>query len=658
MIYNIQRFILLILLTLLFLFYIIFNYYLLKQEEEMASVILKSLKNNITETSYTLSKNISKKEDILSYRALLDRITANQDFVKAILILDNNKVIVTTEPSYTSLEENNIENKSNLSYKELIYKKYISTDISFYEGNIPKKLQLVYLLQTDEIHFHFIKNKYDFILYFGFIPIVALVLLLYILRVYITKPLELLRQYAYYNNNVPKAFKIKELEAIRHSMVDSFLRLEKEKNELYLMARTDSLSGLSNRNSLNEYLERLISTASRKKEEFAFLFLDLDHFKTVNDSLGHNVGDELLQNIASVLKRVLRPDDFVARVGGDEFVIILQDYKSYLELTNVIRRVQDYLSQTWIVQTHPINIACSIGVAFYPKDGKDVVTLMKNADIAMYEAKKLGRNQYHFFTEELNQSVQKTIALDKEMKEALVNKEYILYYQPKIDLETSKIVGVEALIRWQSSTKGFITPDTFIPLAEENGFIKELGSWIIKEALNQYVAWKNLGIDITISINISAKQILDSDFVMNFIKDLKERNINPSKIDLEITEYIFIEQSKDAINTLHQLHNLGITISLDDFGTGYSSLSYLKQLPIDYLKIDKIFLDDFDSADGSIFLETIVKLGQMLNLKVIAEGVETKEQVEYLKSISCNQYQGYYFSKPLDAKTFEKLYFK
>ncbi|MGE3299035.1 MAG: putative bifunctional diguanylate cyclase/phosphodiesterase, partial [Arcobacter sp.] len=388
------------------------------------------------------------------------------------------------------------------------------------------------------------------------------------------------------------------------------------------------------------------------------LFLDIDHFKTVNDSLGHNIGDELLQNIASIIKKTLRPNDFVARIGGDEFAIIIQDYKSYLELSQIIKRIQKQLGHQWIIQTHPINIACSIGVAFYPKDGNDIFSLMKNADIAMYQAKKLGRNQYHFFTEELNQIVQNTINLDKDMRQALIDNEYCLFYQPKVDLSSSKIVGVEALIRWISPTKGFIAPNVFIPLAEENGFIKELGNWIVEEALNQHLKWKEMGIDINISINISAKQLLDKSFVPKFINTLENKNINPSKIDLEITEYMFMEESKETKNNLNKLHDFGVTISLDDFGTGYSSLSYLKKFPIDYLKVDKAFLDDFNSVDGSIFLETIVKMGQMLKMKVIAEGVETQEQIDYLKSISCDQYQGYYFSKPLSSKDFEKFYFK
>lgn len=657
MIYDIQKFILFFISLILIIFYTIFGYYFFKQEEEISNVILKSIENNLKETSYKLSKSIEERNDILTYKSLLDRISSHEDFIQAILVFDNDKLLLTTDPKIKTINRDFKNYNLNSSYEKLMNQQYIEEEITFYEGKNLRKLLLVFVFEKEEIYTHFVKNKLDFIIYFGLFPILTLLFLVIILRIYLTKPLELLRQYAYYNNIVPKAFKIKELEAIRHSMVDSFTRLEAEKKELYLMARTDSLSGLANRNSLNEYLERLIPTMQRNEKEFAFLFLDIDHFKTVNDSLGHNIGDELLKNISSIIRKTLRPSDFIARVGGDEFVIIIQEYKSYIELSNIIQRIQDYLSQPWLIQTHPINIGCSIGVAFYPKDGEDIVSLMKNADIAMYEAKKLGRNQYHFFTEELNEAVQKVITLDKQMRQALIDNEYMLYYQPKVDLSNGKILGVEALIRWKNKENGFISPNEFIPLAEENGFIKELGIWIVDEALNQYVKWRNLGIDMSIAINISAKQFLDKDFEIKFIEKLEEKEINPSKINLEITEYILMDKSDYVQDILKILHNYGIKISLDDFGTGYSSLSYLKKFPIDYLKIDKAFLDDYESSSGKIFLETIVKMGQMLKMKVIAEGVEKQEQIDYLKSISCNEYQGYYFSKPLSSKDFEALYF-
>jgi diguanylate cyclase (GGDEF)-like protein len=288
-------------------------------------------------------------------------------------------------------------------------------------------------------------------------------------------------------------------------MVQTFQTLENEKKELYSMARTDSLSGLANRNSLNEFLMRLIANASRDKSEFAFLFLDLDHFKDINDSLGHNVGDALLKKVSSIIDETLRSTDFVARVGGDEFVIIIQDYHSLMEVTNIVDRIQAHLSKTLVIQTYPVNINSSIGISFYPKDGDSIVSLMKNSDIAMYEAKAKGRGRYNFYTEELNEKVQSSIALDKNIRKALQNNEYKLYYQPKVDVNTKEIVGVEALIRWIDENNNIIPPDKFIPHAEETGFIIELGEWVVEEAIRQYSVWRDRGNDLRVSINISSK---------------------------------------------------------------------------------------------------------------------------------------------------------
>lgn len=639
-------------------FYLIFSFYYQKQEEDRANIILKNLKSNLSELSYTISKELNRKNQIVAYRSTFDRVVANNDFINSILIFDDEKLLLTTDPDIKRLDTLSGNYAFNTSYENLLKNLYIKTDINFYENKIPKTLLLFFVLETDEIHSHFIKNKINFILFFVILPLIAFTIMFLLLKKYISKPLEKLRQYAYYNNEVPKSFTIKELEVIRHSMVDTFSRLENEKKELYLMARTDSLSGLANRNSLNEFLERLIPISKRNEKEFAFLFLDMDNFKTINDSLGHNIGDELLQNISKKINKILRPTDFVARIGGDEFAIIIQDYKNYVELSSIVDRVQKYISKPWLIQTNPLNISCSIGIALYPKNGTSIVSLMKNADIAMYEAKKLGRNQYHFYTEELNDSVQKIISLTKDMKEALEKNQYELYYQPKVDIKTSKIVGAEALIRWNDPKKGLISPNDFIPLAEENDFIKELGKWIITEAISQYVKWRKENIDITIAINISAKQLDEHNFAENLISLLNKHQIKHSKIDIEITEYMFLKQTSQTNSNLQKLHNAGINISLDDFGTGYSSLSYLKKFPINNLKIDKSFLDDYNSEKGSIFLETIIKMGQMLNMKVIAEGVEDEKQLNYLKEISCDLYQGYYFSKPISAIEFEKLYFR
>ncbi|MCT7512490.1 putative bifunctional diguanylate cyclase/phosphodiesterase [Aliarcobacter cryaerophilus] len=656
MIFSIQRFILFFIALLFLLFSIMFFYYFKSQEEQTSKVIYTTLEHELAERAYSISKMMEKKDDILLFRSLFVNAVANNNFLKAILVFDDDKLLLTTDPKIKSVDENLILSDIKTYNEKLSKITYLKGDIIFFEQNKQKSIDLIFLIDKEEINQYFIKNREEFFIYFGFLPIFGFFLFYIVFRKYITIPLEKLRQLAYYNNKIPKAFKIRELESIRHSIVDSFSRLENEKKEFFLMARTDSLSGLANRNSLQEFLDRLIPTAKRKKEEFAFLFLDLDHFKTINDSLGHNIGDELLQKISGILKKVLRPNDFIARVGGDEFVLIIQDYKSNLELTNIIKRVQKQLSKPWVIQTHPVETTCSIGIAIFPQDGKDQISLMKSADIAMYEAKKHGRNQYHFFTKELNDKLLKIINLNKQMRIALKNGDYHLFYQPKVCLKDSKIVGVEALIRWIDKEKGFIPPSDFIPLAEENDFIIELGDWIVEEALNQYLDWKNKGIDIVMSINISAKQFLQNRFAENLIEKINSKKIESNRIILELTEYILIDQNNSVYSTLRKLNEFGVSISLDDFGTGYSSLSYLKKYPIDYLKIDKSFIDDSCNSQGKVFIETIVKMGQTLNMKIVAEGVETQEQVEYLKSISCNLYQGYYFSKPIKAKELEEFY--
>lgn len=653
---SIQRFILFFIFLLLLIFYVVFAYYFKKQEEQTSKVIYQTILKDIKDKAYTISKSIEKKDDILLFRALMGNAVANSNFINTILVFDGDELLLTTDPKVKKIEKDIILDDLKTFNEKLKNINNLKEEIILYEQNRQKKLALVYVLDKDYIKSYFIKNRDEFFVYFGILPIIGFLSLFFIFRKYITIPLEKLRKLAHYNTNIPKAFKIKELESIRYSMVDSFTKLEKEKKDLFLMARTDSLSGLANRNYLNEFLEILIPTAKRKNSEFAFLFLDLDNFKTINDSLGHHIGDELLLNVSDVLKKVLRPNDFIARVGGDEFVLIIQDFKSNLELTNIIKRIQEQLSKPWLIQTNPISTTCSVGIAIFPKDGQDIISLMKNADIAMYEAKKHGRNTYHFFTEELNDAVLRIINLDKEMRNALKNNNYKLFYQPKVCIETSKIIGAEALTRWIHPEKGFIAPSEFIPLAEENGFIIKLGDWIIDEALNQHLDWKNKSIDIAISINISAKQFLKKDFAENLIKKIEEKSIIPNKIILEITEYILIDNSNKVYSSLKKLHDFGIKISLDDFGTGYSSLSYLRKYPIDYLKIDKSFVDETYSKNGKIFIETIVKMGQMLNMKIVAEGVENSNQVEYLKSISCDLYQGYYFSKPLSAKDFEDFY--
>ena len=654
---SIQKFIYFLVFILLSTSVAIFTYFYVLEQEKTASIILHTVQSEISEVNYIISKTIKSKKDAETYRPLLERIAVNNDFIAAIVIHDGQNVLLTTDPMYKEiLPSSKLKNSETTSYKQLMKQEGVEDIVKYYIGNKVHKLQLMFVLDKEEINLLLHKKGMKFFILFALVQVVIIMLISIVAHRFIISPLELLRQFAYYQNEVPKAFMLKELEVIRYSMVETFDRLENEKKELYAVARTDSLSGLANRNALMEYLTRLIASSKRDEKEFAMLFLDLDHFKSVNDALGHNVGDELLKKVSKIIDDVLRPNDFVARVGGDEFVIIIQEYNSLHELTTIIDRIQKTLTQTWVIQTNPINISSSVGIAFYPKDGDTLVSLMKNSDIAMYEAKKNGRSRYYFFTEALNQRVQDTIQLEKDMKEALANDEFELYYQPKVDIGSGKIIAAEALIRWISPTKGMISPDAFIPLADENGFIVELGEWIYKTAIKQQTLFKQAGIDIKISINLSPKQFLVDGFVDSFTKSIKESEAKPSSIDVEITENLFYQHNDKNMEVLGAIHDYGVSISLDDFGTGYSSLSYLKDFPIDYLKIDKSFLDDFDNERGRVFIQTIVKMGQTLKMQIIAEGVETAEQLEYLKSIDCDQYQGYYCSKPMNVKDFESFY--
>lgn len=645
--------------TMLVYFYSLFFDYYYEQRNHTAEVIVKSLKNNMSETSFTLSKMITSKDSIKTTRSILDRVAAtSRDFVKAISVFNEGEFVITTDPKYKQkpLESLSYTNLIEDSYKVLMSNADLKGQLKFYEGNLPKYYQIYFILDHKEIRSYLSASQTKFIVYFGILPILLMLIIFIFVNVYLIKPLEKLRKYAYYQSYLPNELNIRELESIRYSMRSTFERLESEQEALYQTARTDSLSGLANRNALDEFMKPLIAESIREKQEFAFLFLDLDNFKTVNDSLGHDIGDQIIYYVSKVISEEIRINDFAARVGGDEFIIILKDYHSMDELIRVVSRVQKKIKAPMEVDGHYVESSCSIGVALYPKDALDYITLMKNADIAMYEAKKNGRDLYHFYSNELNERVQNYINLDKEMRLALQKNEYELFYQPLVNTKTGSIFGAEALIRWRSPEKGLITPNLFIPMAEENGFILELGDWILNNALEQLREWQQNGINIRMSINIAVKQFQAPGFLDGLMASLKTLNIEPACINLEITEYLFLEQTTLNLNIIDSIHEKGIGISLDDFGTGYSSLSCLKKFHVDNIKIDKTFIDDFEEEEDSIFIETIIKMGQTLHKTIITEGVESQAQVEYLKAKGCHLIQGYYFSKPLPRLEFEEFF--
>ena len=487
-----------------------------------------------------------------------------------------------------------------------------------------------------------------FVLVFSFV-------LWMIIKVTLIKPLEELRRFAYYSRDIPRALFIKELESIRYSLRTTFKRLKREQEELYKLSTKDSLSGLYNRHSLMEKIDWFISQSKRSGEKFALLFIDLDNFKNINDTVGHEYGDVVLQHVSKILLESVRENDIVSRPGGDEFIILLADIKETLSIVEIIQRINKKLSEPIIYHDFTLHITVSIGITIYPEDGENMTQLLKNADIAMYKAKELGKNHYHFFTEELEHAVEEKMKIHQHILDALEHNYFELYYQPKIDIKTQKIIACEALIRLIHPKVGMIAPDKFISIAEDTGLIVQIGKWVIDQGVRQLQLWSQTDLkDISLSVNISALQLQDDNFInylQNAIKD-----IDSSKLDIELTESALISSFDTNLEKLNEIKALNLSLSLDDFGTGYSSLSYLKTIPFDTLKIDKTFIDDIATEDGKSFVEMIVKIAQTLHLKVVAEGVETQDQLQYLQDIECDQYQGYYCSKPLPVKDFQALF--
>lgn len=423
-------------------------------------------------------------------------------------------------------------------------------------------------------------------------------------------------------------------------------------------AHYDNLTGLANRTLVFDRIAEAMSQAKLHQRLAALLFIDIDQFKLINDSLGHSAGDELLKVAADRLASCVRDGDTVARLGGDEFVLLLVDQASESSVRASAERVLKTMAVPYRIQGNEFIATCSVGVVLYPNDGDDPETLIKNAEAAMYRAKSGGRDAYHMFTPEINAQLSERITLEGELRRALQNEEFVLHYQPKVALPNGRLMGAEVLVRWNHPQRGLLMPGRFIGIAEETGLIAPLGDWILRESARQAVRWRRAGIDLQIlSVNLSARQFRQNDLIENVRAALNETGLDPGCLDLELTESLMMENTETYIKRLHALKNLGVQLSVDDFGTGYSSLSYLKRFPVDRLKIDKSFVRDIvtDPGDAAI-AQAIIRLGQILGLIVTAEGVETDEQLAFLRRHHCDEAQGYYFSPPLDAAAFEGLW--
>jgi predicted signal transduction protein with EAL and GGDEF domain len=449
---------------------------------------------------------------------------------------------------------------------------------------------------------------------------------------------------------------------------DAFNALKRQEDRLRYLAYYDPLTSLPNRRSFNEQLTRILKRSQRRNSNAALMFIDLDHFKRINDSIGHGRGDRLLVEIAKRLTLELREDDAInyfadndiddeddsaasteiARLGGDEFTVVLSDIDDTTHVERVAKRILDTLSEPIALQSHNPVVTPSIGIAIFPHDGKDPDTLVRNADTAMYVAKAEGRACYRFYDEEMNSRAVEQLKMEEELRDAMRNQQLELRYQPQVDCKTGEVVSMEALVRWKHPVRGMVSPLEFIPVAERTGQIIELGEWVMGEVARHCLYWDSLGLKaFCICVNISPLQFNQGDLPQWIAGFLKKAKLSPERLELELTESAIMTDAETNIAKLRKLKAIGLKLAVDDFGTGYSSLSYLKRFPIDTLKIDQSFVADLDTADGAAIVDAILALAKTLNLRVIAEGIEDEHQLRYLVDKECDLLQGYYFARPI-----------
>lgn len=430
-----------------------------------------------------------------------------------------------------------------------------------------------------------------------------------------------------------------------------------QSQRMIYLAQHDSLTDLPNRILLEDRISQAIALANRHRKPLAVLFLDMDRFKHVNDSLGHAIGDRLLQSVAKRLMACVRNSDTVSRQGGDEFVILLSDMTHLCDAAVTAEKILLSLAKPYSIDQHELHLSASIGIATYPEDGTDVTTLMKNADAAMYHAKSSGRGNHQFFKQEMNLRAIERQSIENGLHQAMERQEFVMHYQPKVDLETGTVVGAEALIRWQHPERGLLLPGGFISIAEECGLIVPIGRWALRESCRQARAWQDAGLPpIRLAVNTSVAELRARDFVVSVGAVLEETGLCPSHLELELTETFLMQDSKSTAEVLRALKGLGVQIALDDFGTGYSSLSHLKRFPIDTLKIDQTFVRHLATdADDASIVGAVIGIGRSLRMRVVAEGVETPEQLAFLRQQRCPEGQGFLFSRAVDPEKFAGL---
>ena len=433
-------------------------------------------------------------------------------------------------------------------------------------------------------------------------------------------------------------------------------KLLEQKNELHLQANYDSLTGLANRDLFNDRLEQAIEKSKRNSTKMALLFIDLDHFKEINDSPGHKVGDEVLKVVTERFNKTIRREDTLARLGGDEFTVIIENLHQGQDASLLANKILKVLKKPISINNNEFYVLSSIGISIYPDDGSSPANLLKYADAAMYRAKDDGRNNFQYYCSEMTELAFERVAMESSLRTALKNEEFVVYYQPQVDGKSNRLIGMEALVRWEHPSMGLVLPTKFIPLAESTGLIVELDRFVMKSTMTQISKWYKDGLNPgTLSMNLSVIQLQQKDFLTMFSKLIVETRCKPEWLELEVTESQIMKNPQEAIKILNNINDIGVKLAIDDFGTGYSSLSYLKKLPIHKLKIDRSFVKDLpDDEEDIAITKAVIALAKSLNLKIIAEGVETEEQKEFLIENGCESIQGYFYAKPMTSSDMQE----
>lgn len=448
-----------------------------------------------------------------------------------------------------------------------------------------------------------------------------------------------------------------DMRVTSQKLLNETQRVQASKNEIEKLVNFDQLTGLPNRALARTFYEHSLLKRQKSKLIAAVMFVDLDNFKVINDSLGHQIGDKYLQKIAEKLQSCVRAYDIVCRQGGDEFVIIVDEINHINDASNIAINILNHLALSIVIDEHKLISSCSIGISFCPHDGEDFDTLLKKADLAMYHSKSLGKNTFCFYDEKMNVEAHENIQLISDLRTAIKEKQFVLHYQPKYDLSLDKVIGAEALIRWQHPQKGMIPPNLFISVAEKSGLIQDIGQWVMEEACRTCVNWHKAGFnELHVAVNVSPLQFKRGGIEAIVIDILSSSKLPADKLEIEMTESLLIDDTETLRSALTNLRQLGVTFSIDDFGTGYSNLGYLKKFDIETLKIDQSFTQKInESANEKAIVEAIIQMAMKLDLKTVAEGVETIEQLETIKSMGCTIGQGYFWSKPLPNEKFLAL---